>query len=129
MALGAYTLTAVARATSGLTATSAQVSIVVNSPPTITLTSPASGTNYNAPAGITMTANASDSDGSIGKVDFLANGVLVGTGTVAGTNQYNFSWTNVPLGNYTLTAVATDNLGGISTSTPINIRVFRRHFW
>lgn len=123
MPLGAYTLTAVATANSGLTATSAPVSIVVNSPPTITLTDPTSGTNYNAPASVTMSANASDSDGSISRVDFLANGVLVGTGTVAGINQYNFSWTNVPLGNYTLTAVATDNLGGISTSTPINIRV------
>ncbi|HUS11598.1 MAG TPA: Ig-like domain-containing protein, partial [Pyrinomonadaceae bacterium] len=72
MPLGAYTLTAVATATSGLTATSALVSIVVNSPPTISLNSPTSGTTYNAPASITMTANASDSDGRLARLIFLS---------------------------------------------------------
>lgn len=123
MPLGAYTLTAVATANSGLTTTSAPVSIVVNTPPTVTLSSPANGTNYNAPASIAMTANASDSDGSIGSVNFFANGAFIGTGTLAGPNQYTFSWTNVTGGNYSLTAVATDNRGGNTTSAPVNVSV------
>src|SRR5207247_4156196 len=36
---------------------------------------------------------------------------------------YNFTWVNVPAGAYTLTAKAIDNLGGPTTSAPINITV------
>jgi len=36
---------------------------------------------------------------------------------------YTFNWTNVAAASYTLTAKATDNLNGTTTSAPVNITV------
>ena len=64
-------------------------------PPTVSLTSPANGSKFTAPATTTVTASASDPDGSVTKVDFYANGALIGTDT---TSPYSVSWANVPGG-------------------------------
>ncbi len=86
-----------------------------NAPPSATLTSPASGASFAAPATIPLQADASDSDGTIAKVDFYANGVLVGTDTT-GPGPFTFSWLDVSFGSYSLTAVATDDLGASRAS-------------
>src|SRR4029077_423509 len=52
--------------------------------------------------------------------DFYAGTNLVGTDSTA---PYTASWSNVPAGNYTLTAVATDNGGLSATSSPVGIAV------
>ena len=78
-AAGNYVLTAVATDNSGIATTSAPVNIHLNDPPVIALTSPVAGTVV--PAGttnLTLTANANDWEGSIRRVDFYANGLLVG---------------------------------------------------
>ena len=64
---------------------------------------------FTAPAAISLSATASDVDGTIAQVDFYANGVLIRTDT---SSPYSFSWTNVSVGNYSLTAVARDNVFG-----------------
>jgi Subtilase family/Bacterial Ig domain/Fervidolysin N-terminal prodomain/F5/8 type C domain len=87
-------------------------------PPTVAITSPADGTGFTAPATVPVTATASDSDGSVQKVDFYANGTLIGT---AAASPYAMTWSNVLAGSYTLTAVATDNLGVTTTSAPVTI--------
>ena len=46
-------------------------------------------------------------------------GVLL-TNTSA-ANPFYMLWSNVPAGNYTLTAVATDSAGLTATSAPVNI--------
>lgn len=94
--------------------------IVTNIPPTVSITSPSSGTVFSAPANITFSASASDSDGSISRVDFYTNGVLLGTDALS---AYSVAWSGVPLGAYSLTAVAVDNLGLTTTSTVVNIIV------
>jgi hypothetical protein len=91
-----------------------------NAPPSVSLTSPASGASYTAPATVTLAASASDSDGTIAKVDFFANGSLLGTSTTA---PYGLTWSNVPAGTYSLTAVATDNQGASTTSGAVSITV------
>ena len=91
-----------------------------NSPPTVSLTAPTSGASYTAPASITLAANAADSGGAITKVDFYAGSTLIGTSTTA---PYSTTWSNVAAGNYTLTAVATDNGGASTTSAPVNVSV------
>lgn len=122
VAAGAYTLTARATDNAGGTAISAPVpiSVVSNALPTVTLTAPASGTQFFAPATISLAASAQDSDGSIAGVDFYANGVLVGH---AATSPYRAVWDGAAAGTYTLTARATDNLGGMATSAPLNVIV------
>ena len=121
---GTYTVSAVATDDRNATATAvATVNVVNNTSPTVSITSPASGGTFSAPASITITANASDADGSIQKVEIFHGGTnLIATLTAA---PYSFTWTGVPQGTYTLTAVATDNLNGSSTSAPVSITVNR----
>jgi subtilisin family serine protease len=96
---------------SRLTEVEAYGTAVTTAAPTVTLDSPSNGSTYTSPATITMTASASDSDGSVAKVDFFANGALIGTDASA---PYSFDWLGVTAGAYTLTAVATDNVGATS---------------
>jgi subtilisin family serine protease len=92
----------------------------VNVPPSVQLTSPPNGATYTAPATVPLAASASDPDGSVTQVAFYAGQTQIGSDA---SSPYNFSWTNVAPGSYTLTAVATDNLGATKTSTPISIQV------
>jgi uncharacterized repeat protein (TIGR01451 family) len=121
---GKHVLTAVATDNSNVTTTSAPINFTVNEPPVISLTAPAGGSVITpSPATVNITSNASDWDGFISKVDFYANGTLVGTSTRHGVNQFNLSWSNVASGNYSLTAVAIDDAGASTISAPVNIRV------
>ena len=90
--------------------------------PSISITSPTSNTNFIPGSDITITADAEDSDGSITKVEFFEGGShKLGEVTEA---PFSFTWTNVPLGDYSLSAKATDNEGGSrsSLSTEIIVR-------
>jgi hypothetical protein len=91
-----------------------------NQLPVVALTGPAAGTSYVAPASVPMTATASDTDGTIAKVEFYAGATLVGTDT---SSPYSFTWSSVPAGTYSLTAVAYDNLGAKVTSSARSITV------
>ncbi|HUR47685.1 MAG TPA: FG-GAP-like repeat-containing protein, partial [Candidatus Saccharimonadales bacterium] len=91
-----------------------------NLPPTVSITSPAGGSTYFAPATIPITATAADSDGSIAYVSFFSGATLLGTISNA---PYTLTWTNVPVGTFTLTAKASDNLGAVTTSAGITVTV------
>ncbi len=91
-----------------------------NQSPTVALTSPAAGATFSAPATVTLSANAADADGTVSGVAFYQGTTLLGTDTSA---PYNFTWSNVAAGSYTLTAVATDNAGAVTTSTAAAITV------
>jgi uncharacterized delta-60 repeat protein len=91
------------------------------SPPAIVLSAPADNTPFISPVKtLSLKANASDADGYITKVDFYNGKILLHTETEA---PYGYTWRNVPAGNYTLTAVATDNGGLTTTSDPVHISV------
>ena len=96
-----------------------------NNKPVVDITAPANNASFNAPANITVTANATDSDGTITKVEFYANVTLIGTDTTRdpATNLFSVQWSNVAAGSYSLTARATDNSQGKTTSSPVNITV------
>ncbi len=91
-----------------------------NQPPSVSLSSPANGAYATAPAGIQLNATASDSDGSIAKVEFFNGATKLGEDASA---PYQFTWSNVPVGTYTITAKATDNLGATTTSAAATITV------
>jgi hypothetical protein len=119
---GNYALTAVASDASGLTATSSVVNITVSTPhvpPTVSLTSPAINAVLNVASGLALSATAACPDGTVTNVAFYLNGFLP-IANVA-TAPYNYTWTNTPTGNYTLTAVATDNSGASTTSSVVNV--------
>ena len=92
-----------------------------NIAPTVSLTAPANNATFTAPANVTLTASAADSDGSIAMVEFFQRAIKISQ--VNNPGPYSIVWGNVPAGSYTLTAKATDNLGGVATSTPISIVV------
>ena len=91
-----------------------------NTPPAVAITNPTDGLGVVAPATVTVTASASDADGSIASVAFFANGAPIGTDT---TSPYGVTWSGVAAGSYTLTAVATDNQGATTTSSPVHVTV------
>ena len=124
LAAGSYTLTAKATDNLGAVTTSAPVNITVtpasNVLPTVSMTGPADGSSYTPPASINLNATAADSDGSITKVEFYNGGTLIGSATSA---PYAFTWSNVPVGNYSVRARAIDNQGGATYSNTIAINV------
>jgi len=79
--------------------------IFAASPPPVQLTSPVDGAGFVAPATIPLTATVAPSPptATITKVDFLKDGVVVGTAT---TPPYTLNWTNVAVGTYAVTASA-----------------------
>ena len=91
-----------------------------NNLPTVAITSPADGAAYTEPANINFNVAASDSDGSVTKVEFYQGTTKLAEDT---TSPYSFLWGGVTAGNYQLRAVATDNLGGVSTSAVVNVSV------
>jgi hypothetical protein len=123
---GTYNLTARATDNTGGIATSAVISIVVNTVtpvnqlPRVSITAPVNAATFTAPASITITATASDADGTITKVEFLNGSTVLGQSL---TSPYTFTWTGVVAGTYNLTVRATDNVGGVSTSAPVTIVV------
>ena len=119
---GAQSLTARAYDLQGNVGTSSAVGVTVvnNRPPTVTLTSPGNGAQFTAPATIALAATASDPDGTVAKIEFFAGTTMVAT---AASAPYNASWNNAAAGSYTLTAVATDNLGATATSATVAITV------
>ncbi len=90
----------------------------VNQAPTVALSS--NGSSFVAGANVTLSATASDADGSVAKVEFFHGATKLGETTSA---PYTFTWNNVSVGDYSITAKATDNTGASTTSSPISINV------
>jgi hypothetical protein len=101
-------------------ALNAVISAPTNFSPVVTLTSPPNNTTLAAPANVTLTAVASDQDGTVTNVAFFANGSKLADDTVA---AYSFAWNGVTAGNYSLVAIATDDVGLVSTSAVVNLTV------
>jgi hypothetical protein len=122
VAPGAYRLTAVATDSSDLSTTSAPVDITVQAPlvpPTVAITSPTHGATITETS-VALAATADDSDGTVTRVVYYANGTAIATVTSA---PWSATWSNVAPGAYSLTAVATDSSNLSTTSEPVGITV------
>jgi hypothetical protein len=105
-------------------------SVTINEPsnvlPSVTMNAPAV-TGLSPNATVTLSAQASDSDGSIQKVEFFNNGTaLLGTVTLpkVGTSDvYELVLNNRSTGSLLVTARATDNRGGVSTTASALVTV------
>ncbi|MBT9393380.1 family 16 glycosylhydrolase [Hymenobacter sp. NST-14] len=91
-----------------------------NEPPTVALTAPTATGTYVAPATITLTATAADTDGTVAKVEFFQGATKLGEATAA---PFTYQWTGVTVGQYELTAKATDNAGASTVSDVVRINV------
>lgn len=88
--------------------------------PAVTIVRPAANSEFVTPVDVTVEANASDLDGTVTKVEFFAGTTLLGEATKA---PYRVVWSQVPAGDYALSARATDNLGAVTTSPTVHIVV------
>ena len=118
---GSYALTAKATDNEGATTNSAPVNVIANAPPTVSLTSPVNNFIFTAGSNLAIAMSASDTDGTVSQVQVYQGNNLLGTATAAGNGVYNYTWTNVTAGAYSLTAKATDNRGALTSSTGINV--------
>lgn len=117
--LGNYSITAKAYDNDGLTSTSNPVNFtVVNIPPSVSIMNNVSVNNSTGT--VTINATASDSDGSVGNVEFYIGSTLLSTDTTS-PYSYSFNWSYANNTNYTLTAKAYDNNGAVTTSAPVDI--------
>ena len=117
---GIYQLTAVATDNLGIGATSSVVNVTVDSPPSIAIVNPINNSMFVAGANITLTAAATATAGPIASVSFFQGTNILGTVT---NIPFNIVWTNVQVGNYSVTASATDSYGLSTTSTVVNVMV------
>jgi hypothetical protein len=84
-----------------------------NQLPTVSISSPANNANFTAPADVPITAAATDPDGTIAKVEFYRDGILVNTDTAS---PYTYTNPQLPVGDYVLQAKAFDNGGAAATA-------------
>jgi hypothetical protein len=121
---GTYTITAKATDNENASTISAPVTVTVtnldNVAPSIALTSPANGASIFAGGTLSLAATAADTDGNVAKVAFYSGATKLAEATSA---PFTYSWASVPVGNYAITAVATDNDGASTTSAIVNVSV------
>src|SRR5207245_1755715 len=134
---GSHTLTAVARDAAGNVTTSTAVTITVSSdttPPSVSITAPAGGASVSGT--VRVAANARDHVDVAG-VQFLLDGANHGWSRVAlkldGANlaaqvlpaPHPISWNTVAAanGSHTLTAVARDAAGNVTTSAAVAVTI------
>jgi glucose/arabinose dehydrogenase len=86
-------------------------------PPTVSLTAPTNGANLTGTT--TVSANASDNV-AVFKVDFLIDGTIINTDTIA---PYSFSWSTATYSNaaHTVVARATDSAGNFTNTSQISV--------
>jgi hypothetical protein len=90
-----------------------------NRPPEVAIVSPTNGFIAAVGASILVEATATDGDGQVVQVEFFDGASALGSDAAS---PYSISATLGP-GGHVLTAVATDNEGGKTTSADVNIHV------
>src|SRR5436309_4261864 len=121
-AIGAHTLTAVARDAAGNVSTSPAVSVTKPdlTPPTVSITSPPGGATVSQT--ITVSAAASDNLAVAG-VQFKLDGVNLGAEDTSAPFSLAWNSTLASNGPHSLTAVARDAAGNTATSAPSSVTV------
>ena len=122
-----YSFTARALDDSGVTSTSAPITVVVNPPPVnqppeAWISMPEEGAILLANGFIEIQAEARDTDGHVDKVEFYAGEEKIGEDD-DGSDGWGIEWQADLFGEYILTARVTDDRGGHSSSDPIGVEV------
>jgi Bacterial Ig domain len=121
---GTYAFSAQATDNLGATTTSPAVTVLVDSPPTVSFTPPPAGTIFASPAMVTIAASATPGSSTITKVEVYRNGTLVATlPPPTGTSISFTDPTPLAPGSYTYSARIYDALGVYADSAPIAVSV------
>lgn len=102
-----------------------------NLPPRVAIVRPETGDLFRERSDIPIVVQTRDADGYVPRVEFLANGVSIGVQEIlffvepppGQVQRFSMIWSNVPAGQYVLTAKATDDRGAVTTSGPVKIGV------
>jgi chitodextrinase len=92
----------------------------VNKAPIVSLSAPADSSLFVYGKPVAITADASDSDGTVEKVEFFASNIQIGE---SASMPYSFQWTGAAIGNYYLSARATDDKGAVALSDSVLVSV------
>lgn len=82
--------------------------------------SPTNNQTFPAGSDITITSDTGGATWTISRIEFYANGNLLGSDT---TFPYEFTWNDAPSGEYSLTARAVSPTRAPATSAPVSIEV------
>ncbi len=101
---------------------------LTNTLPSAVITYPHSNAYYQEGSNVTINVYSTDiggtfANGTIEKVEFFINGELVFQTPTHKNNTYTFVWNNVQVGQYRITARATDNSGDSFTSAGVLLHV------
>lgn len=109
-----------------------------NLPPVVRITSPPNCAVFRAPVNIPIYSYAFDPDGFVSTVECLAGTNSLGFAqrvamqspgnpvppiSIASSNTFLLVWSNAPVGDFVLTAKATDNGGSSTVSAPVTIKI------
>lgn len=136
----AYTITAKATDSGGASSLSQPVHILVTpsqTNPIVRITSPANGAMFRSPVNIPIYAYAAAPTGSVDSVEFFAGTNDLGAGHIVSpppwvgptpppnllSNLWTLTWSNASVGQWPLTALATDSAGASAVSQPVTIYV------
>jgi hypothetical protein len=119
-AAGSYILTAKATDNGNNISVSSAINLSVINPLSETITSPANNSSFNTGSAITIQATSSGGTGTIQKVEFFAGTLKIGEDL---TSPFIYTWNNSTVGNYELTAKATDSGNNTAVSGIVNIMV------
>jgi hypothetical protein len=97
-----------------------KITVSTNVPPTVAIASPVKNASFISNSDITITADAADANGSINRVEFYQNNMLIGADNAS---PYLISWKNVPKGKYALIAKVIDDQNSVATSDTVHIEV------
>jgi hypothetical protein len=88
--------------------------------PIVSINAPLDNTEFTVGKTVTISAAASDLDGTISTVEFFANGSSIGT---SAAEPFSINWLFTQIGEYAITAKATDDDGNQTTSAETNIMI------
>jgi hypothetical protein len=99
------------------------ISAVPTQPPGVSITAPANGAVVHSTSSVSFTATASDPDGSVTRVEYYYGATLAATASSGSGPTWPATWFSPIAGTFVITAKAYDNLGAVTVSSPITIRV------
>ena len=88
--------------------------------PVVSITSPTTGSNVTSGSNVSITAAASEVNGTISNISIYSGATLLGSSS---SSPYTYVMNDPAVGNYTLTAVATDANGVSTTSSAVSVTV------
>lgn len=92
--------------------------------PTIRITSPSVGEVFSPGDDVNFTVAVDDADGDVVRVDYLNGATILGTSSVS---PFDYRWSGVAEGSYSITALAVDNEGNERLSSKVMVEVNEDH--